>query len=235
MQPRAAGVSQPWFRKRACSGKTTIVAQGRPAGRPYTNAVAVALPHPRRADGRHSSVVCRRSPNDARFLQYSVGITSHGGLTPAALVNVRSHIAKIVISSSIVISSAIERRATRSGGRKPPVENITPLQIAIAHQRRCACMQPGAAGVSQPWFRKRACSGNTTIVAQGRRPYTNAVAVAFRADGTLRSVRRTMLQYSVGITPRRANARRSCERAFAYRKNRHFLGDRTPCNQERLA
>jgi hypothetical protein len=35
--------------------------------------------------------------------------------------------------------------------------------------------------------------------------------------------------------PRRADERRSCERAFAYRKNRHFIGERTPCNQERGA
>jgi hypothetical protein len=71
--------------------------------------------------------VCRRSPNDARFSQYSVGITSHGGLTPAALVNVRSHIAKIVISSSI------ERRAIKSGWRKPAVVSETRLQVGFRH------------------------------------------------------------------------------------------------------
>jgi hypothetical protein len=50
-----------------------------------------------------------------------VGCHYHGGLTVPALVNVRSHIAKIVISSSI------ERRATRSGWRKPAVVSETCL------------------------------------------------------------------------------------------------------------
>jgi hypothetical protein len=50
-----------------------------------------------------------------------VGCHYHGGLTVAALVNVRSHTAKIVISS------AIERRATKSGWRKPAVVSETCL------------------------------------------------------------------------------------------------------------
>ena len=157
VQPRAAGVSQPWFRKRACSGKTTIVAQGRPAGRPYTNAVAVALPHPRRAYARRSLWTCVCASQKSFFRRQTFALQH------------------------------------KKRGASAPVENITPLQVATAHQRRYACVQPGAAGVSQPWFRKRACSGKTTIVAQGRpagRPYTNAVAVTLPH-------------------PRRANARRS--------------------------
>jgi len=57
----------------------------------------------------------------------TLGSPNHGGLTPAALVNVRSHIAKIVISS------AIERRATRSGWRKPAVVCVTRLQVGFRH------------------------------------------------------------------------------------------------------
>jgi hypothetical protein len=51
----------------------------------------------------------------------TLGSPNHGGLTVAALVNVRSHIAKIVISS------AIERRAIKSGWRKPAVVSETCL------------------------------------------------------------------------------------------------------------
>jgi hypothetical protein len=46
---------------------------------------------------------------------------THGGLTPAALAKVRSHIAEIVISS------AIEHRATKSGWREPAVVSETRL------------------------------------------------------------------------------------------------------------
>jgi hypothetical protein len=100
--------------------------------------------------------------------------TPTAGLRPPLFVGVRSCIAKIVFSPANI------RTPTQERGASAPVENITPLQVAIAHQRRYACVQPRAAGVSQPWFRKRACSSNTAIVAHGRpadRPYTNAVAV----------------------------------------------------------
>jgi hypothetical protein len=45
----------------------------------------------------------------------------------------------------------------KSGGRKPPVGNETPLQSTTAHLRRLAHVHPGAAGVSQPWYAKRLC------------------------------------------------------------------------------
>jgi hypothetical protein len=57
----------------------------------------------------------------------TLGSPNHGGRTPAALVNVRSHIAKIVISSSI------ERRAIKSGWRKPAVVCVTRLQVGFRH------------------------------------------------------------------------------------------------------
>jgi hypothetical protein len=54
--------------------------------------------------------MCPSLTGNVRFMK------THGGLTPAALAKVRSHIAEIVISS------AIEHRATRSGWREPAVE-----------------------------------------------------------------------------------------------------------------
>jgi hypothetical protein len=76
-------------------------------------------------------------------------------------------------------------------------------------------VQPGAAGVSQPWFRKHAYSGNIAIVAHGRPAgclSTNTVATALP-------------------DPRQAHARRSCERAFLHRKNRFFADKCSHCNK----
>jgi hypothetical protein len=61
---------------------------------------------------------------------------THGGLTPAALVKVRFCIAKIVI-----LSADGRRNRTKSGGRKPPVGNKTPLQIATAFLQPSACVR----------------------------------------------------------------------------------------------
>jgi hypothetical protein len=100
-------VSQPWFRKHARSGNTSIVAQRRPGSRLYANTVATALPHPRRADAgrwKKASAIAMALPH-------------HGGLTPAALVHVRFCIAKIVI-----LSADGRCNTAKSGGRKPPVE-----------------------------------------------------------------------------------------------------------------
>jgi hypothetical protein len=85
---------------------------------------------------------------------------NHGGLTPAALVNVRSCIAQIVFYRQ---TFALQRK---SGGRKPPVGNKTPLQIATVHIRRAAYVQPVAAGVSQPWCGSGACPGKRNHTAK---------------------------------------------------------------------
>jgi hypothetical protein len=60
-------------------------------------------------------------------------------------------------------------RPTRSGWRKPAVRRIACLWIRNAHLHPHPRFQPGAAGVSQPWYRKRACSSNTAMVAGRRR------------------------------------------------------------------
>jgi hypothetical protein len=72
----------------------------------------------------HGGLTPAAPDHDARYAQrirfpLPVHCHYHGGLTPAALAKVRSHIAKIVISS------AIERRATRSGWRKLAVVSET--------------------------------------------------------------------------------------------------------------
>jgi|GEM_PF-5896980 len=70
----------------------------------------------------------------------------------------------------------------------PPLLQTCVLAGQNAHPRRLASVQPGAAGVSQPWFRKHACSSNTAMVAR-RRPVgglcTNTVAIALPYHGGL--------------------------------------------------
>jgi hypothetical protein len=98
--------------------------------------------------------------------------------------------------------------------------------------RRYACVQPGAAGVSQPWFRKRACNSNTAIVAQGRpadRPYT-IVHTRIRTatqERRCRPANNPLVRYHThgGLTPAAL-----CGRAFVHRKNRFFAGKRSHCN-----
>jgi hypothetical protein len=77
----------------------------------------------------------------------------------------------------------------KSGGRKPPVGNKTPLQGTTAHLRRLARVHPGAAGVSQPWYGKRMCG-----------PKRNQSA-------------KTNRRCKRESEPRRADARRSCSDA----------------------
>jgi hypothetical protein len=73
----------------------------------------------------------------------------HGGLTLAALVNMRSPIAKIAFLP------ADARTATRSGGRQPPVVRQPCLQGRFrTRSPRPSHRQPGAGGVSPPWITK---------------------------------------------------------------------------------
>ena len=68
--------------------------------------------------------------------------------------------------------------------------------------------------MSQPWFEKRVCSGNTAIVAQ-RRP----------VGGLCTDTLATALP-----DPRRADVRRSWECAFLNRTNRFFADKRSQLN-----
>jgi hypothetical protein len=64
------------------------------------------------------------------FSHVAGAFTNHGGLTPAAPGNVRSCIAKGVISP------ANDRAATKSGGRQPPVECTQRMRTRSAEIRR---------------------------------------------------------------------------------------------------
>jgi hypothetical protein len=73
-------------------------------------------PNTRRAHARRSCSSVASSSNGGRFSPHRVRFTDHGGLTPAALVDMRMYIAKIGFSSADIRTATEER-----GGRKPPV------------------------------------------------------------------------------------------------------------------
>jgi hypothetical protein len=113
----------------------------------------------------------------ARLLRFAFLLacasSSHGGLTPAALVNMRSPIAKIAFLP------ADARTATRSGGRKPPVDYENALATTI----------PQYAGDCRRRTREPHCN----------RSSQNHCALIAVCDSPYMSV----------VEPRRAHARRS--------------------------
>jgi hypothetical protein len=102
--PRAGGVSPPWFRKRACkcvsSTLRTTFPQAHPGG--LTPAALGCV------------FASRWTMFDSRGT--AVGLPNHGGLTPAALANVRLCIANGALCGE-------RMSCTRSGWRKPAVGN----------------------------------------------------------------------------------------------------------------
>jgi hypothetical protein len=119
---------------------------------------------------RRSRLRVRLTASIVRFSSATVRATHHGGLTPAALVNMRLCIAKGVISP------ATGRRARR--------------------QERGASAPRRVQSVSERETRK---------------------VIAWQSQTRFGK-------------PRRADARRSCERAFVHCKRRYFSGQRTPCS-----
>jgi hypothetical protein len=93
---------------------------------------------------------------------------------------------------------------TRSGWRKPAVAEEACWWMEDASLRRHSGMQGGAAGVSQSWLASRVCKSETAT-RRLRRPFAS-----------------TKRRCKCVTEPRRADARRSCEWAFAHRKNRFF-------------
>jgi hypothetical protein len=87
-----------------------------PRGRRYP--LQTRFPKPRRAHARRSCFDSRDSPDTIRCALPARPNATHGGLTPAALVNVRLCIPKIAIPPAHG-----RYYSTRSGGRKPPVAN----------------------------------------------------------------------------------------------------------------
>ena len=106
----------------------------------------------------------------------------HGGLTPAALVNMRSPIAKIAFLP------ADARTATRSGGRKPPVDYENALATTIPQYARDCRRRTG-----EPHCNRSSQNHGAPI----------AVCVS---------------PCMCVVEPRLAHARRSCEHAFVHRE-----------------
>jgi hypothetical protein len=110
------------------------------------------------------------------------------------------------------------RSCTKSGWRKPALRNVARSQMENAFPRRHSRVQPGAVGVSQPWFGTRTCNRDANQCAKTGR-CCKRESEPRRAD----AVTRPHLHTSTGCRkresePRRAHARRSCERACRHCK-----------------
>jgi hypothetical protein len=114
--------------------------------------------------------------------RYCTGVSnSHGGLTPAALVNVRLCIAKGVISP------ATGRRAVhQERGASAPRGTDPPLRIGNAHRRRYVAHATRSGGVSPPWSAVR-------VRARNAESHRMAVADAVRKNHRGLTSRRSRL------------------------------------------
>jgi hypothetical protein len=168
---------------------------------------------------------------------------THGGLTPAALVNVRFCIAKIVI-----ISADGRRSRNKSGGRKPPVERDPDASSRPRNSPHCRCRRglQSTVGRHLPLLIRQSsfavyCSlyaasaalhrthGGLTPAAGRKRPqlqlrYSHPQRAHARRSCSCVAWSPNIAwfpRHSARFTePRRADPCRSCERAFVRRKNR---------------
>jgi hypothetical protein len=177
-----------------------------------------------RAGGRKRSVGCtphaRSKRRNSSRSTCRCGSESHGGLTPAALVNVRLCSANVVFRREtryalrLPFSPASRHRATRSGGRKPPVVSLHAMATVIG---------PHTVG-GFPSNRPRVC---VKVSAEPRRAHARR-SWSRSFPGKSRSF--TVIAFR---KPRRAEASRSCERAFVQRECR--FSQRTNVVQPRAA
>jgi hypothetical protein len=225
---RSGGVSQPWHAESVanalhCHLRTCVSAS-------KDRFLAGKRSHCTKSGGRKPPVGCTRYANSKRgnpmYCNCRRGLQTHGGLTPAALENVRLFIAKTVSFERMLVVPA-----PRAGGRKPPVVSLHAMPTVIgphtvggfpsnrprvcvnvsaeprrAHARRSCerafvqrecrfslrtnVVQPGAAGVSQPWETNSGASalhypGGLTpaALAKVRLCTANVVFLAAKADG----------------------------------------------------
>jgi hypothetical protein len=179
--------------------------------------------------------------------------SSHGGLTPAALVHVR-------LCTAVALMLQRTRPCTRSGRCKPTVENVRdctsvsnttagsrpPLLCNVRSSIAKIAFSPPTAdigpqqerGASAPRGSQRAYKCvSSTFRTTFARPHPRR-AHARRSCSRMRRRCARVGRIVVAPTlprPRRAHARRSCKHAFVNRKNRFFVGRHSDRNQERGA
>jgi hypothetical protein len=203
MQPGAGGVSPRVGNIRRCGLETHIAGD---MSRMQPGAGGVSPPWHRSAvtnRKRTSQAICR---------------ACNGGLTPAALVNMRAPQKASApgrgtrsirrCESETHTAGDMSRMQPRAGGSAPRGKH-PPLRIGNAHRRRYVAHATRSGGASAPRGVQSALSERET-----------------------RKVIAWQSQTRFG-KPRRAHARRSCERAFVHCKRRYFSGQRTPCSAPR--
>jgi hypothetical protein len=108
--------------------------------------ICKCVTEPRRADVRRSWSDVRTSPNSARCLPHDVRATHHGGLTPAALANVR-----LCSADGALCSERTCRGPGAAGVSQPWYVNELVSPAGNALRQREPSTLSRAAGVSQPW------------------------------------------------------------------------------------
>jgi hypothetical protein len=143
--------------------------------------------------------------NSARFSRRGVGFAHHGGLTPAALD------AAIGVRRTLFASFCKRGQLPTHGEltlAAPVNERSCIAQVAVSPVNIRTAEPLRAGGVSPPWISYRDCTG-----------------VRDRTVNRLPRLCGSVLT-SGFPEPRRANARRSCERAFVHPECRYFSADR---------
>jgi hypothetical protein len=115
VQPRAAGVSQPWFWKHARSGWIAIVAQRRPVGGLCTNTVAIALPY-------HGGLTPAALESSSRYSRdiCSLCTVRAAQCGPRRADARRSVHVRLCIARIVLFAGRQFRIAHKSARRKPP-------------------------------------------------------------------------------------------------------------------
>jgi hypothetical protein len=132
------------------------------------------------------------------------------------------------------IAGDMSRMQPGAGGRQPPWETSavtdrkrTPQAICRACNRERGASAPRRVqSVSERETRKVIAWQSQTRFGKPRRAHAAPLLIARSTDSEHCSI---FIRNRSRHTPRRADARHSCERAFVHRKNRFFAGDRTPC------
>ena len=136
-------------------------------------------------------------------------------------------------------------RTIRSGWHKRGVVHVAYPRMRNAPQQQRPRLQPGAAGVNEPWKTNDTAPAFVSTPTAVSRDFTEAflhVRFSTPTAGSrppllsphVTSVpgrQRCRCCKCVSPTARRADARRSCGCAFVHRKNGFFAGKRSLCNK----
>jgi hypothetical protein len=156
--------------------------------------------------------------------------STHGGLTPAALVNGRPCIADLVNFRWAVAL------CNKSGRRKPTVRYERRLQVIAAPRGLRSFHQTHGGLTPAALVNGRSCTAESSFFRRTvvvRPPGAGGVSPPWHVS--IHGRQDTLALAGAIPEPRRANARRSCELAFVHRRCRYFSVGCSVVQQERSA